>query len=49
MEVVGAVKECFIRQTGWRLQAGDWTEEERRRIDGLGVGKYSKRDWNDKR
>jgi lipoate-protein ligase A len=49
LEVVDAVKECFVRRTGWRLQAGDWTEEERRRIDGLIVEKYSRPAWNDKR
>jgi lipoate-protein ligase A len=49
MEVAGAVKESFVRQTGWRLQAGDWTEEERRRMDGFAAEKYSQPTWNDKR
>jgi lipoate-protein ligase A len=49
MEVAEAVKECFVRRTAWRLQAGDWTEEERRRIDDLAAAKYSRRAWNDKR
>jgi lipoate-protein ligase A len=48
-EVAAAVKECFIRRTGWLLQAGDWTAEERRRIDDLVAEKYSRPAWNDKR
>jgi lipoyl(octanoyl) transferase len=48
-EVAGAVKECFVRRTGWGLQAGDWTEAECRRIDGLAAAKYSRPTWNDKR
>jgi lipoate-protein ligase A len=49
MEIVGAVQECLVRRTGWRLQAGDWTEEERRRIDDRVAEKYSRPVWNDKR
>jgi lipoyl(octanoyl) transferase len=49
MEVVEAVKECFVRRTGWRLRAGDWNEEERRRVDGFVAEKYSRPAWNDKR
>jgi len=49
LEVAGAVKESFIRRTGWLLQASDWTEEERRRIDALVAEKYSQPAWNDKR
>jgi len=49
MEVGAAVKECFLRQTGWHLQGGDWTEEERRRMDGFAAEKYSRPTWNDKR
>ncbi len=48
-EVAGAVKDCFVRQTGWALQADDWTDEQRRRIDALAAKKYSRQDWNDKR
>ncbi len=48
-EVIAAVQECFIRQTGWRLQAGDWTVEERRRVADLVAEKYSRPVWNDKR
>ncbi len=48
-EIAKAVEECFIRRTGWRLQAGNWSEEERRRIAGLVLEKYSKAAWNDKR
>ena len=49
MEVADAVKGCFIRRTGWRLQAGAWTEDELRRISGLAADKYSQSAWNDKR
>jgi len=49
IEVAGAVKECFVRRTGWRLQTADWTEEERRHMDGLAAQKYSQPAWNDKR
>jgi lipoate-protein ligase A len=49
MEVANAVKECFVCRTGLRPQVGDWTEEERRGIDGLVARKYSRPTWNDKR
>ena len=37
------------RQTGWRLEAGDWEPAERRRIDQLVAQKYTQPAWNRKR
>jgi lipoyl(octanoyl) transferase len=48
-EVGAAVMERLVHRTGWRLQAGTWTGEERRRIDDLVAEKYSRPKWNDKR
>jgi len=38
-----------IRQTGWTLTPGDWTEPEKRRVKELTVGKYTQDSWNRKR
>jgi lipoyl(octanoyl) transferase len=49
LEVADAAQKYFFRHTGWRLQAADWTEEERNRFNDLVAEKYSRSGWNDKR
>ena len=48
-EVAEAVQECFIRRSGWRLRASEWTDEERGRTNALAAEKYCQAAWNDKR
>jgi lipoate-protein ligase A len=48
-ETCGAVKAPFARQTGWILEDGDWTEDERRHLGELVAGKYTQDVWNRKR
>jgi lipoyl(octanoyl) transferase len=48
-EVQAAVTAQFARDTGWSLEAGDWTEDERRRIAELIAAKYTHPGWNQKR
>jgi lipoate-protein ligase A len=48
-EVQGAVITQFARDTGWALEATDWTEDERRRIAELVAAKYTRPSWNQKR
>jgi lipoate-protein ligase A len=47
--VAAAVLDAFRRNTGWRMEPGEWTPEERRRIEELAVGKYTQDTWNHKR
>ncbi len=47
--VASAVADRFMRRTGWRLDASNWTEEQRRRIDALAAEKYAHPAWNGKR
>ncbi len=39
----------FTRDTGWHLEASDWTPEECRRVAALAVEKYHSTTWNAKR
>jgi lipoate-protein ligase A len=48
-ETCAAVKEVFGRQTGWRLEEGDWTEGERQLRAELIAEKYTQDSWNRKR
>ncbi len=49
LEVAAAVRACFVRRTGWRLEAADWTADERQRIEALATEKYARPAWNAKR
>ena len=33
----------------WRLEPGEWTDDERRRIEEIAAEKYAAAAWNDKR
>jgi hypothetical protein len=44
-----AVTQQFTRQTGWQLRPDDWQADERRCIEDLAAGKYSRPAWNSKR
>jgi len=44
-----AILSAFIRDTGWQVQTGDWTADERRWIDELVAEKYATSAWNEKR
>jgi lipoate-protein ligase A len=48
-EVCAAVQHAFQEQTGWRLEASDWTEAERARAAELLQSKYGQESWNAKR
>jgi lipoate-protein ligase A len=48
-ETCEAVKAAFGQQTGWDLEEGDWTEDERGRLAELVAGKYTQDSWNRKR
>jgi lipoate-protein ligase A len=39
----------FTRQTTWPLNPGDWTADERARIDDLVARRYARDEWNNKR
>jgi lipoate-protein ligase A len=47
--VCEAVARAFERDTGWRLEASDWTERERRDTAELIAEKYDSPRWNEKR
>jgi lipoate-protein ligase A len=49
VEVCAAVRERFAGETGWRLEGGELTAEERRAVAGLEAGKYAADAWNRKR
>lgn len=44
-----AVVEQLTKQLGWQLDASDWSQTERERIEALATGKYAQSAWNDKR
>jgi lipoyl(octanoyl) transferase len=44
-----ALLQMFARETGWRLEAGDWTSEEANHARELADQKYSQEWWNQKR
>ena len=48
-EVAAAIEQCFVNQTGWRLETVDWTARERGRIEILAGEKYSQPAWNARR
>jgi lipoate-protein ligase A len=48
-EFKAALLEAFARETGWRLEPGDWTEVERGRAAELAETKYRRASWNQKR
>jgi lipoate-protein ligase A len=48
-ETCAAVQVALVRRTGWVLETGDWTAEERRHKEALVVGKYTQDSWNGKR
>jgi lipoate-protein ligase A len=39
----------FRRDTGWELVPGEWSADERRRVQGLATTKYGADDWSCKR
>jgi lipoate-protein ligase A len=48
-DLIPAIADAFTQQTGWRLEPGDWTDDERRQIAELAERKYRSDDWNAKR
>jgi lipoate-protein ligase A len=48
-QLVGAIIDEFARSTSWKLTAGEWTPEERRRTEHLTAVKYRQNAWNRKR
>ena len=48
-DVVGAIATALARETGWSLLPGEWSAEERRRVEELAETKYGRASWNDKR
>ena len=48
-EVAAAVEQAFADQTGWPLEAGSWTDAERRRLQDISHDKYGQDSWNRKR
>jgi lipoate-protein ligase A len=48
-EVCASVRHCFAQDTGWGIEAGDWTTVELARIEELAERKYSQDTWNRKR
>jgi lipoyl(octanoyl) transferase len=44
-----ALLRCFVEDTGWVLEKGDWTEAERASIEQLVVERYAATEWNEKR
>lgn len=48
-EIRSAVRLAFTRDTGWVVVEGEWTAEERKRVEELAATKYSQPLWNRKR
>jgi lipoate-protein ligase A len=48
-DVADAVALELAQDTGWRLEPGDWTDEERRRSAELAAAKYATARWNARR
>jgi lipoyl(octanoyl) transferase len=40
---------AFENEAGWEIRRGEWTEEEKRRIDEVARDKYATMGWNEKR
>jgi len=49
LELAAEARGCFVRRTGWRLEAADWTADELQRIEALAAEKYARDTWNAKR
>jgi lipoate-protein ligase A len=48
-EFQAALREAFVRDTGWGLEPAGWTETERHRTAELAETKYGREAWNRKR
>jgi lipoate-protein ligase A len=48
-QLVDAILTSFARNTGWRMEIGDWTAQEKACIEELVLGKYVTAAWNEKR
>lgn len=48
-DVVVAVTHAFVAQTGWNVQATDWTAEEQAYVKRLAVERYVNGEWNRRR
>jgi hypothetical protein len=48
-EVCASVRQSFALDTGWLVEAGDWTAAELSRIEQLAACKYAQEAWNGKR
>jgi lipoate-protein ligase A len=44
-----AILHAFARDTGWRTDAGDWTQQEMEIVEELVTDKYATAEWNEKR
>jgi lipoate-protein ligase A len=49
VQVQDAVLRAFKKETGWHVEANDWTANEKRCIEDLVVEKYATAEWNKKR
>jgi len=48
-QLVNAILAPFAENTGWRMEMGDWTVQEKACIEELVLGKYVTAEWNEKR
>jgi lipoyl(octanoyl) transferase len=48
-QVRGAIVAAFAAETGWRVQAADWTESEKALIADLTCARYASAAWNERR
>jgi lipoate-protein ligase A len=48
-QVLDAILPAFAENTGWRIEIGDWAEQEKLCAEELVVAKYATAAWNEKR
>lgn len=48
-QLMDAIVRAFASDTGWRIEAGEWTEPENRSVRELAVEKFATAAWNERR
>jgi len=48
-DLMEALCRQWVRHTGWEFCRGEWSDDERRRLEELAKSKYSQASWNAKR
>jgi lipoate-protein ligase A len=48
-DLIEALRRQWIRRTGWEFRDGEWSDDERRRLDELAEHKYRQLSWNARR